>query len=54
MPSTNLPSSSTALIAAAWAITMGWIRIVGQVTAVVTGNAQTWEIAPIIDHTKGL
>ena len=32
----------------------GWIRIVGQVTAVVTGRSHTCEIAPIIDHTNGL
>jgi hypothetical protein len=30
----------------------GWIRVVGQVTAVVTGRLVTWEIAPITDQTK--
>jgi hypothetical protein len=28
----------------------GWIRVVGQVTAVVTGSLVTWEIAPITDQ----
>jgi hypothetical protein len=32
----------------------GWIRTVGQVTAVVTGSSQTWEIAPMTDHTNAL
>ena len=45
---TNRPSSCTAAVAAAWAMTAGWIRTVGQVTAVVTGSEQAWEIAPII------
>ena len=40
-------------MAAACAITAGCVRTVGQVTAVVTGRSQTWEIAPIIDQTKG-
>ena len=54
MPRMNLPSSITALVAAAWAITTGLIRIVGQVTAVVTGREHAWESAPITDHTNGL
>ncbi len=42
-------------VAAAWAMIAGWIRIVGQVTAVVTGMPLAWAaIAPIIDHTNGL
>ena len=53
-PSVKRPSpSSTALVAAAWAMTTGWVRTVGHVTAVVTGRSQTCEMAPIIDHTKG-
>ena len=44
----------TALVAAACAMIAGWIRTVGQVTAVVTGSAQTWLIAPITHHTNGL
>ncbi len=45
----------TAEVAAAWAITAGWIRTVGQVTAVVIGIPGTaWAIAPITDHTNGL
>ena len=39
------------LVAAACAITAGWIRTVGQVTAVVTGSFVTWEIAPIVDRS---
>jgi len=46
--------SSTALVAAAWAMIAGWVRIVGQVTAVVTGRLHTCDSAPIIDQTKGL
>ena len=53
-PSVNRPSSRTALVAAAWAMITGWIRMVGQVTAVVIGSRQTCEIAPIIDQTNGL
>jgi hypothetical protein len=30
----------------------GWIRIVGQVTEVVTGRLVTWEIAPMTAQTK--
>ena len=30
------------------------MRVVGQVTAVVTGRSHTCEIAPIIDQTNGL
>jgi hypothetical protein len=53
-PSANRPSRRTALVAAAWAITAGWIRTVGQVTAVVIGSRHAWESAPIIDQTNGL
>ena len=41
-------------MAAAWAITAGWMRTVGQVTAVVIGSEQAWLIAPIMLQTKGL
>ena len=53
-PRVNLPSSWTAAVAAACAITAGWMRVVGQVTAVVTGSRQAWERAPIIPQTNGL
>src|SRR5947209_272977 len=53
-PSVKRPSSSTALVAAACATIAGWIRVVGQVTAVVTGSRQTWLSAPIVDQTSGL
>ena len=47
-PRVNRPCVITAEVAAAWAITAGWMRTVGQVTAVVTGSEQTWEIGS--DH----
>ena len=50
----NFPSSISALVAAAWATIAGCVRIVGQVTAVVTGRSQTWLTAPITLHTNGL
>ena len=53
-PSPKRPSSITELVAAAWATIAGWIRTVGQVTAVVTGRSVTCEIAPMTDHTNGL
>ena len=53
-PSRNRPSSNTDEVAAAWAVMTGWILVVGQVTAVVNGNEQTWAMAPIIDQTNGL
>ena len=33
-------------------MTAGWIRVVGQVTAVVIGRLVTWEIAPMTVQTK--
>jgi hypothetical protein len=39
-------------VAAACAMIAGWIRVVGQVTAMVTGRLVTWEMAPITDQTK--
>jgi hypothetical protein len=54
-PSLKRPSSSTAEVAAAWAITAGWMRTVGHVTPVVTcmpGVALA--SAPITDQTNGL
>jgi hypothetical protein len=53
-PRAKRPSSSSALVAAAWAMIAGWMRTVGHVTAVVTGRSHTREIAPIVDHTNGL
>ena len=42
-------------VAAAWAITAGWMRIVGQVTAVVTCSARSRRRARrCTDHTNGL
>ena len=53
-PRVNRPFSRTAEVAAAWAITAGWTRTVGQVTAVVTGRLHACEMAPITDHTNAL
>ena len=54
-PSLKRPSSSTADVAAAWAMIAGWIRTVGQVTAVVTCMPGTAAAsAPITDQTNGL
>jgi hypothetical protein len=44
----------TALVAAARATIAGWIRRVGQVTAVVMGGEVARLNAPIIDHTTAL
>ncbi len=53
-PRVNFPSSISALVAAAWAMIAGCVRIIGQVTAVVTGRSQAWLIAPMTLQTKGL
>ena len=53
-PKLKRPGSIAALVAVAWASTAGWMRTVGQVTAVVTGIREvTWESAPITDQTNG-
>ena len=56
MPTPRLkrPSSSTELVAAAWAMIAGWMRIVGHVTPVVTRQVDASESAPITDHTNAL
>ena len=51
-PRLNLPSVSRLAVAAACAIMAGWIRVVGQVTAVATGRLVTWETAPMTAQTK--
>lgn len=53
-PSRKRPSVITALVAAACATTAGWMRTVGQVTAVSTGRDTASDSAPITDHTNGL
>ena len=54
-PNVKFPSSRTAAVAAAWAFTAGWIRIVGHVTAVVTCMpGAACAIAPIVPQTKPL
>ena len=52
-PSAKRPLSCTAAVAAACAVTAGWIRTVGQVTAVVTGRSTASDSAPITPHTSG-
>jgi hypothetical protein len=41
-------------VAAACAMTAGWMRTVGHVTPVVTGRLVASAIAPITDQTNGL
>jgi hypothetical protein len=53
-PNRNPPGSITAAVAAACAMTAGWVRTVGQVTAVVPGSDVTCDSAPITDQTNGL
>ena len=54
-PRKNRPGSRAAQVAAAWATMAGWIRTVGQVTAVPTRSRSVDEaIAPITLHTNGL
>ena len=53
-PRVKRPPVSTAQVAAACAMIAGWMRTVGQVTAVVIGSEHTCETAPITDQTKPL
>ncbi len=53
-PSRNPPRQVSADVAVAWAITAGWIRTVGQVTAVVTWSPVASPTAPMTLQTKGL
>ena len=53
-PSWKRPSSITEAVAAAWATIAGWIRVVGQVTPVVTRMSVASDSAPITDQTNGL
>jgi hypothetical protein len=54
-PRKNLPGIMAALVAAAWAMIAGWMRIVGHVTPVPsTSRSVACAMAPIIVHTKGL
>jgi hypothetical protein len=48
------PPRWTAAVAAAWARTAGWIRIVGEITAVAMCSDVTSEGAPMTSHTNGL
>ena len=54
MPKLNRPSNRTAAVAVACAMIAGWMRIVGQVTAVVTGSDVVCESAPRTPQTNGL
>ena len=51
-PKVKRPRVSRADVAAAWATSAGWMRMIGQVTAVVMGSEEAWEIATMTDHTK--
>jgi hypothetical protein len=53
-PSTKRPCNWAAAVAAACAMIAGWMRTVGQVSAVVTGSAVACESALMIPHTNGL
>ena len=53
-PKCSPPGSIRAAVATAWATTAGCVRMIGHVTAVVTGSDVTWLSAPITDHTNGL
>jgi hypothetical protein len=53
-PRAKRPFSITFEVAAAWAMTAGCMRMVGQVTPVVTGSEVAWERPPITDQTNGL
>jgi hypothetical protein len=53
-PSWKRPSSRIEAVAAACAITAGWMRTVGHVTPVVTRMFVACAIAPIVPHTNGL
>jgi hypothetical protein len=48
------PGASDAVVAAAWARIAGWMRKVGQVTAVVSCSSVVAASAPNTDHTNGL
>ncbi len=51
-PRWKRPPSIIAEVAAAWATTAGWMRTVGQVTAVVTRSRVVAAMAPMTDQTK--
>jgi hypothetical protein len=54
-PSVKRPGSWLAAVAAAWAMIAGWIRVVGQVTPVISSSRSVAsEIAPSTLQTKGL
>jgi hypothetical protein len=53
-PNRKRPGSRRAAVAAAWARMAGWIRKVGQVTAVVTLRLVVAAMPPMTDHTNGL
>ena len=54
-PRKKRPGIIAPAVAAAWAITAGWILIVGQVTPVPSrSRSVAWAIAPITDQTNGL
>ena len=54
MPKRNRPGAMSSDVAVACASTAGWIRYVGQVTAVVISRLVVAAMAPMTDHTNGL
>jgi hypothetical protein len=54
-PNEKRPGSWLAAVAAAWAMIAGWMRVVGQVTPVISrSRSVAWETAPRTPQTKGL
>ena len=53
-PRRNRPPVRSEDVAAAWAMIAGWMRTVGQVTAVVTSSDVVAAMAPITLQTNGL
>src|SRR5207248_5666634 len=54
-PRKKRPGICAAAVAAAWAMTTGWVRIVGHVTPVPRRRLPlAWAIAPMTPHTNGL
>jgi hypothetical protein len=52
-PKRKRPGSRLLDVAVAWARIAGWMRISGQVTAVVTARSVVAAMAPMTDHTNG-
>ena len=54
-PKKNRPSNSNDVVAVAWAMIAGWMRMMGQVTPTPTrSRSVVAAIPPSTDHTNGL